>query len=93
MRILNWPARGIGERTEQELQRWADELGVPLFQALRELESGTPRAPFTARISSALITFTQLLDELSRAGRELPPPALLDRITDRVAIREALKRE
>ena len=93
LRILNWPARGIGERTEQELQRWADELGVPLFQALRELESGTPRAPFTARISSALITFTQLLDELSRAGRELPPPALLDRITDRVAIREALKRE
>ncbi len=93
LRVLNWPARGIGERTEQELQRWAGELGMPLFQALRELEGGTPHAPFTARTSSALIAFTQLLDELSKSGHELPLTTLLDRITDRVAIREALKRE
>ncbi|MBX0327666.1 UvrD-helicase domain-containing protein [Oscillochloris sp. ZM17-4] len=37
-RVLNWPGRGIGDRSEAELLRWAAELGVPVFEALRELE-------------------------------------------------------
>jgi DNA helicase II / ATP-dependent DNA helicase PcrA len=93
LRVLNWPGRGIGERSEAELVRWATELGVPVFQALRELESANSRSPFNARTSAALLGFLQLLDELSAASRELDLAALLDRIAARVAIREALQRE
>lgn len=92
-RILNWPGRGIGERTEAELTRWASELGVPVFQALKELEAEGVKSPFNSRTSTALLGFSRLLDELLDARRELPLVELLDRILDRVGVREALVRE
>src|SRR5262245_10357242 len=39
-RVLNWPARGIGERTEDELNRWANGMGVPVYVALQMLDEG-----------------------------------------------------
>src|SRR4029453_19246463 len=36
-RVLNWPGRGIGERTEDELNRWATSLGLPTYVALQLL--------------------------------------------------------
>ena len=36
-RVLNWPPRGIGERTEDELHRWAAAMGVPAYVALQIL--------------------------------------------------------
>src|SRR5690242_2372743 len=39
-RVLNWPGRGIGERTEDELNRWAMSLGVPNYVALQMLDAG-----------------------------------------------------
>jgi len=39
-RVLNWPGRGIGERTEDELNRWAASQGVPNYVALQMLAEG-----------------------------------------------------
>ncbi|MDQ2998967.1 MAG: UvrD-helicase domain-containing protein, partial [Chloroflexota bacterium] len=39
-RVLNWPGRGIGERSEDELNRWARSLGVPNYVALQMLDAG-----------------------------------------------------
>jgi DNA helicase II / ATP-dependent DNA helicase PcrA len=39
-RVLNWPGRGIGERTEDELNRWAASQGVPNYVALQMLDEG-----------------------------------------------------
>src|SRR5215217_1545410 len=36
-RVLNWPGRGIGERTEEELNRWANTQGIPAYAALQLL--------------------------------------------------------
>ncbi|HEY3228831.1 MAG TPA: UvrD-helicase domain-containing protein, partial [Roseiflexaceae bacterium] len=36
-RVLNWPGRGIGERTEEELNRWANAQGIPAYAALQLL--------------------------------------------------------
>jgi DNA helicase-2/ATP-dependent DNA helicase PcrA len=92
-RVLNWPGRGIGERSEAELTRWATELGVPLYQALKELDADGVRPPFNSRTAAALLSFARLLDEIVQARRELPLVELLDRILDRVGVREALVRE
>jgi DNA helicase II / ATP-dependent DNA helicase PcrA len=92
-RVLNWPGRGIGDRSEAELTRWASELGVPVFQALKELEDDAVKSPFNSRTATALRGFYRLLDELLDARRELPLVELLDRILDRVGVREALVRE
>src|SRR5256885_15097765 len=77
-RVLNWPGRGIGERSEDELNRWATALGVPNYVALQMLDAGDgneallqppsptshPPSPFAARTKTTLLTFLHLLDEL-----------------------------
>ncbi|NTU83974.1 MAG: UvrD-helicase domain-containing protein, partial [Chloroflexales bacterium] len=92
-RVLNWPTRGIGERTEAELIRWATQLGVPVFQALKELESEGVQTPFSARTTSALHGFLRLADELGEVRRQLPLVELIERLLERVNVREALVRE
>jgi DNA helicase-2/ATP-dependent DNA helicase PcrA len=37
-RIINVPPRGIGQVTLGALQRWADQLGVPLYTAMQVLQ-------------------------------------------------------
>ena len=91
-RVLNWPGRGIGERSESELLRWAAELGVLTFQALRELESDTP-TPFTARSKSTLLSFLALIDQFIAARAELPLTNLIDLILARLDVREALVKD
>lgn len=92
-RVLNWPARGIGERSQAELVRWAAELGVPVYQALKELEPADAPSPFNARTSTALRNFLALIDELGAARHELPLLNLIDLLRERVNLREALVRE
>lgn len=92
-RVLNWPARGIGERTEAELTRWADSLGVPLYQALKELEDEDAPSPFSPRAAAALRGFLGLVDGLIAARRELPLLKLLETLIERIELRETLIRE
>ena len=42
---INVPPRGIGQKTVGEVDRFARELGVSWFEALRRLREGTPGAP------------------------------------------------
>lgn len=91
-RVLNWPGRGIGERSESELFRWATELGVPVFQALRELESDTP-SPFAARSKTTLLSFLAMIDEFIAARAALPLIELIDLILARLEVREALVKD
>lgn len=92
-RVLNWPARGIGERTEAELSRWAASLGVPLYQALKELEDEDAPSPFAPRAAAALRGFLGLVDGLIAARRELPLLKLLETLIERLELRETLIRE
>ncbi|HEX5691261.1 MAG TPA: 3'-5' exonuclease, partial [Roseiflexaceae bacterium] len=39
-RVLNWPGRGIGDRSEDELNRWANQLELPAYVALQMLDEG-----------------------------------------------------
>ncbi|WP_129629239.1 ATP-dependent helicase [Candidatus Oscillochloris fontis] len=90
-RILNWPGRGIGDRSEAELIRWANELGVPLYQALREIEVGT--SPFAARTRTALLGFLATLDQILTMRATLPLDDLFDAMIGRLAVREVLLKE
>ncbi len=92
-RVLNWPARGIGERTEAELSRWAESLGVPLYQALKELEADPAGAPFSPRAVTALRGFLSLIDGLIAARREATLLKLIEMLVERIELRETLFRE
>ncbi|MCG8348833.1 MAG: UvrD-helicase domain-containing protein [Chloroflexales bacterium] len=105
-RVLNVPPRGIGDRTENELNRWAGELGVPVYQALQELalEGATAASPsqaqthrakssFNTRTRNALLSFLGLLDSLIEVRASLDLPTLIDTINERLDLRETLLRE
>ncbi|NJN17585.1 MAG: UvrD-helicase domain-containing protein [Oscillochloris sp.] len=95
LRVINWPGRGIGDRSENELIRWAGELGVPIYQALKELENdaGAQRSPFNSRTRNALLGFLQIVEDMQAARRRLSLGDLIDYLLERVAVREALERE
>ncbi|KAB8144310.1 AAA family ATPase [Chloroflexia bacterium SDU3-3] len=102
-RIINWPARGIGQRSEDDLVRWAAQLGVPLYEALRylaELEQpghmpdpSVAPAPFAARIKGLLLDFLGLIEELIAARHQQSLPDMLAFMLQRVGFEQALLRE
>src|SRR6185437_13274430 len=74
-RVLNVPGRGIGTKTVQQLERWSQTLGVPMYTALQILvaqESGkksealpdASRHPAASRQAKAIVEFVGILDEL-----------------------------
>ncbi len=94
-RVLNVPARGIGARSEDELYRWAGDLGVPAFQALRELDTqdGTINSPFSARARGALLGFRHLIDGLIELNGSVTLAQLIDALYERLDLQAALLRE
>jgi len=90
-RIINVPPRGIGAKTLARLQSWADSLGIPLYDALRNLwmegqgEAGEGRQPppFGARAKKALLAFADMLQEalVAREGQSVLD--LLDLVAER----------
>jgi superfamily I DNA/RNA helicase len=101
-RVLNTPARGIGERTESELTRLATELGVPVFHVLRTIDSDesaeTQNAKlktqtFNARTRNALVSFRDIIESLIEARKRISLPELIEFALERLAFREYLQRE
>ena len=82
-RVINTPARGIGETTVGEIERVAETQGIPLVDAARE---ALARGAVAARSAARLAAFLELLDELVERAREGDSvPALLERIIERTA--------
>lgn len=94
-RVLNWPGRGIGQRSEEELFRWANTLGVPVYTALQLLADpeGGADAPFNTRAKNALVDFLNLLDRLIGVRDQHSLGEIIDLLTALVGIQEALIRE
>jgi DNA helicase-2/ATP-dependent DNA helicase PcrA len=104
-RVINVPARGIGQRTLDELGRWAGVLQVPPYAALQlvadqerteeeatEGDSGSdaPRHPFATRIVRALLPFLDLLNGLIAEAPSLSLSDLLGRLLERIDYQQFL---
>ncbi len=102
-RVLNWPARGIGERTQDELERRASEHGVPVYVALQMIQEAvqegserptpSPAQWFPARTRAALLGFLSIVDELIAARETHDLGGMMDLLFERVGFQEALLRE
>jgi DNA helicase-2/ATP-dependent DNA helicase PcrA len=82
MRIINVPGRGIGPRTLTELAAWANDHGVPVYQAL-EMVAQEKGPPLAARASHALSSFFSLISQLIARSKELPLSDLLDEVVEK----------
>jgi len=79
-RIINVPNRKIGPKTVGELQQWASDQGITLYQAIQQIEQH-PTLGKAAK--AALGEFGRLIADLTAAIDELPLPDLLNRIAER----------
>src|SRR5918993_619468 len=83
-RAVNTPARGIGERTLDEVRRRAREHGIPLWDAVRRVCGETVLA---ARARNALLVFMTLIDALAVETAELPLQEKIDHVLIRSGLR------
>jgi DNA helicase-2/ATP-dependent DNA helicase PcrA len=83
-RIINVPPRGIGAKTMGALEKWAEELRVPIYTALQALREGTEETvPLPGHARNALADFAKLLEELIAAREKLNVLGLLDLILEK----------
>jgi DNA helicase-2/ATP-dependent DNA helicase PcrA len=87
-RIINVPNRKIGPRTLGELQLWANEKSVTLYQAIQQAEQH-PTLGKAAK--TALTEFGRMMTDLTNALDELPLPELLDRIAEKTGLGPELR--
>ncbi len=85
LRIINVPQRSIGEKSLDELARWARDQGLNEYAALKLL-AGTRDAPldlpFSSRTVKALSGFAAMLENFLQKSQELPLLQLFDYIVE-----------
>lgn len=102
-RIINVPARSIGNKTVSDLERWAFDLRLSPWQALQQLVNeeeesdlsqvagpGRP-APFQARARKALVAFGQMINMLLKAKTKLTLSELFDLMIARTGYKAFVK--
>ena len=88
--IINTPARGIGRTTVEQIERYAREHGVSLWEAIGQIIDDHA---LSTRSQSSLVTFRSLIQELSLVASSSSLPDLLHFIHDRTGYRRMLEQE
>ena len=86
MRVINVPQRGIGERSLDELTRWARAQGVNEYKALHLLadsKDSSDELPFSSRTVKALAGFAVMLENFIEKSKELKLVALFDAVVEK----------
>jgi DNA helicase-2/ATP-dependent DNA helicase PcrA len=98
MRIINTPARGIGRTTVEQLEKFGREQGLNLWDAIERSLSGTRVAPgavdpLSTRSQSALVSFRNMMQEMTLTALRSPLPDLIKFILERTGYRRMLEQE
>jgi DNA helicase-2/ATP-dependent DNA helicase PcrA len=88
LRVVNRPARGVGEKSVERLQAFARDHGLALFDALRDVDL-VPELPGKAR--NALAAFRELVAELHGRVPELDAGIAVQEVLERTDMIGRLK--
>ncbi len=85
-RIINVPARGIGQRTLTEISAWAKKENLALYSALKRAtqKEGPALMP---RSRQAIASFVDLIEEFIAKSRELKLSALIEELIQKIEYR------
>ena len=86
-RVVNVPLRGIGQRSMEDLTRWARSQELPLFSALERAAEGG----MSPRVTRPVAGFVQLIKGLIEDSRRLDVVELIDGVLERIRYQEYLK--
>lgn len=95
-RVVNVPARGIGQRTMDELARAARDSGRSMFATIGSLSStdGVPSSiRLQARSVAALSRFREMVEALREASQETNLVDLMDQILEKSGYKDHVLRE
>ncbi|HEY2016837.1 MAG TPA: UvrD-helicase domain-containing protein [Bryobacteraceae bacterium] len=90
LRIINTPARGIGRTTVEQIEKYARDHGVSLWEAIGRIIDDQA---LSTRSQSSLVTFRSLIQELSLIASSSSLPDLLRHIFERTGYRKMLETE
>jgi len=90
LRVINTPARGIGRTTVEQIERYAREHGLNLWDSV---ECIIDDQGLSTRSQSALVTFRNLIQELSLVASSSPLPDVVKFILARTGYRRMLEQE
>ena len=88
-RILNVPRRGIGDRTQEILQDYADENGISFYDALCEID----QIPTLKRSASKINSFVSFIRTLKTKAETSTVREILEGIIADTGYREELEKE
>jgi DNA helicase-2/ATP-dependent DNA helicase PcrA len=92
LRVVNVPARGIGQTTVERVVAWATERRVSVFEALGRAAAGEVDDLGSAA-RKKLAAFRILLESLRQAAGSTSPSELLERILSETGYVQALEKE
>jgi len=87
-RVVNVPARGIGEKTMEELRAAAEARGTTLWEAVEQAGSNPNLSP---RARASLNGFAELVRGFAELASNGPPSALFDAVYEGAGLRETLQ--
>ena len=89
LRIVNFPARGIGARTIEQLQALARERGVSLWAAAKEKADGSAMRAEAKGVPA----FVTLVERMREATKGLPLAETIDHAIDASGLKQHYKTE
>jgi DNA helicase-2/ATP-dependent DNA helicase PcrA len=92
MRIINVPARGIGQTTIEQLRAWAASRSGGMYSALLALAQGE-ESPLSGRARGSLVKFIEMLEGWRLIKETVTPLDLLDNVLEDTDYIEFIKRD
>src|ERR1017187_8144028 len=90
LRVVNTPARGIGRTTVDQIEKYGRDHALSLWDAIERIIDDEK---LSTRSQSSLVTFRNLIQELSLVASSSPLPDLLRFILERTGYRRMLEQE
>ena len=87
-RIINIPARGIGQTSLNHLLSRAKSEGVSLYDALKLSAKEDGAKQLTPRVIKSLVAFLDLIQEFRRRSKELDLRELFDLVVKKIGYKE-----
>ena len=101
-RVINLPARGIGQKTVQDLLRWSTEQAISAYEALVRIaalrsagssDTLAAQAPFTVRAREMFGVFADIVEPIRQELADRSVLDVIDMILERSGYKEFLQRD